>query len=295
MRERFTGKSLVEALQRQELIACDLKTARATAGKCKVIDLKQGTQFIREGAATNDVFLILQGTADIFVKGARVATRSEGQHVGEMAPLLNSRRTASVRATTDIVAAKIAGKQFLELGERFPSIWKGVARALAIRLDQRRNLIREPNIRPQIFIASSTKSKPIADALKKALDDPQWDIEVWDESQIFQASGTIIHTLADKAKNSDFGIIIFGRDDKTESGKQTLDSPRDNAVFEGGLFVGAVGLKRTYFVRPDGDGFKEPTDLQGVVTLRYRLTSRKIEFGQTVAKIRARIIKEKTR
>jgi len=57
-------------------------------------------------------------------------------------------------------------------------------------------------------------------------------------------------------------------------------------VFEGGIFVGAVGLERTYFVLPDGGDFKEPTDLNGVVTLRYKRTPKKI---------RARIEKLMTR
>lgn len=295
MRERFTGKALIEALMRQDLISCDPKAARAIAGKCTVVDIKQGVRFIKEGDSTSDVFLILQGTADISVKGTLVATRNEGQHVGEMASLLNARRTATVTARGNIVAAKIARKQFLALGEKFPNIWRGVARTLAMRLDQRRNLIREPNIRPLIFIASASESKAVADKLKEALTDPRWDIEVWHEPQVFPPSSTILPTLVDKAKKSDFGIAVFGRDDKTNSRKKDFDSPRDNTVLEGGLFVGSVGLERTYFVVPDGKRFKEPTDLKGVVTPRYKRSIRNIDIAHAAKQIRLQIEKLMTR
>lgn len=291
MKERFKGKTLIEALMRQELIACDLRIARRVAAICRVVDIEPGVQFILDGEKTSDVFLILQGTADVFIKGSLVATRTEGQHVGEMASLLNSRRTAGVRARTATVAAKISRSHFLKIAGKFPSIWRGVARTLAIRLDHRRNLIREQNLRPQIFIASATESKAVAKALKTALTDARWDLEVWDEEQVFTPSKVFIEVLEEKAKRSDFGIAVFGRDDKTTKRKKTQDAPRDNTVLEGGMFIGAAGRLRTFFLIPDGKSFQKPTDLDGVVMLEYKKTTRTIDVTAAARKIRGCIEK----
>lgn len=76
MKERFTGKALIDALMRQELVSCDLKAARAIAQKGKVVDIKQGAEFIKEGDSTSEVFLILQGTADVSIKKITIASRS---------------------------------------------------------------------------------------------------------------------------------------------------------------------------------------------------------------------------
>ena len=291
MKERFRGPLLVDAILRQGLVTCDPAAAKRIAKLCKIIEVDAGNQFITEGDETSDVFFILQGTVDIFIKGSLVATRTSGQHVGEMAPLLNSRRTASAVARENTVAAKITGTAFLKLGNEFPGIFREVARVLAIRLDQRRNLIREPNIRPRIFIASSTEAKPVAYLLKSGLTDTRWDVEVWDEAQVFAPSTTFIQTLTGVAQRSDFGVAVFGRDDKTTSRKQRTDSPRDNTVFEGGMFIGAIGLERTYFLTPNSNNFKKLTDLEGVVVLPYKRTKRTIDVHAVINKIRERIEK----
>ncbi|HKX76182.1 MAG TPA: TIR domain-containing protein, partial [Acidimicrobiia bacterium] len=44
-------------------------------------------------------------------------------------------------------------------------------------------------------------------------------------------------------------------------------SPRDNVVFEAGLFGGALGMRRTFILHAEGS--KLPTDLLGLTTIRY--------------------------
>ena len=44
-------------------------------------------------------------------------------------------------------------------------------------------------------------------------------------------------------------------------------SPRDNVVFEAGLFGGALGIRRTFILH--ARGAKLPTDLLGLTTIRY--------------------------
>ena len=44
-------------------------------------------------------------------------------------------------------------------------------------------------------------------------------------------------------------------------------SPRDNVVFEAGLFGGALGIRRTFILH--ADGAKLPSDLLGLTAIRY--------------------------
>jgi predicted nucleotide-binding protein len=44
-------------------------------------------------------------------------------------------------------------------------------------------------------------------------------------------------------------------------------SPRDNVVFEAGLFGGALGIRRTFILHATGS--KLPSDLLGLTSVRY--------------------------
>ena len=44
-------------------------------------------------------------------------------------------------------------------------------------------------------------------------------------------------------------------------------SPRDNVVFEAGLFGGVLGMRRTFILHAHGS--KLPTDLLGLTSVRY--------------------------
>ena len=46
-------------------------------------------------------------------------------------------------------------------------------------------------------------------------------------------------------------------------------SPRDNVVFELGLFMGRLGRRRTILMKPKNTVIKLPSDLVGVTTIDY--------------------------
>ena len=64
-----------------------------------------------------------------------VASRSAGEHVGEMALVdPEAQRSASVTAVTDSVVAGITEPEFSALADRFPRLWRRIALELASRL-----------------------------------------------------------------------------------------------------------------------------------------------------------------
>jgi hypothetical protein len=71
----------------------------------------------------------------------------------------------------------------------------------------------------------------------------------------------------------DFAAFVFAQDDWTTTAPPASPSehgqasPRDNVVFEAGLFGSALGLRRTFILH--ARGAKLPTDLLGLTVVRY--------------------------
>ena len=68
----------------------------------------------------------------------------------------------------------------------------------------------------------------------------------------------------------DFAAFVFAQDDWTSNPRTPATgqaSPRDNVVFEAGLFGGALGMRRTFILHAKGS--KLPTDLLGMTAVRY--------------------------
>jgi hypothetical protein len=66
----------------------------------------------------------------------------------------------------------------------------------------------------------------------------------------------------------DFGFMIFTKDDYTKSRQQIFDTPRDNVIFEFGLFLGRLG-KDNAFIIQDKD-VKLPNDLLGNTLVKFK-------------------------
>jgi len=73
----------------------------------------------------------------------------------------------------------------------------------------------------------------------------------------------------DATSRFDFAILLLTPDDIVQSRSTELASPRDNVIFELGLFMGELGRDRTFILQQPGSGMKIPTDLAGVVTSNY--------------------------
>lgn len=89
-------------------------------------------------------------------------------------------------------------------------------------------------------------------------------------AQVFECSQTTIEDLMRATTHTDFAILVLTADDVTRSRGNSKPCPRDNVVFELGLFMGAIGRPRTYIVAAKGVPLKIPTDLLGVTCLLYQ-------------------------
>jgi predicted nucleotide-binding protein len=270
---RFQGdqgrRRILESLQAQIIVAGDAGIASGIADAATVHELFPEETLIQQGHADNDIFFILSGVFRVLINGREVAIRRTGQHVGEMAIIdPSSRRVASVIASEQGVVAKVGEVAFAHLANKHPRIWRALALELSHRLDERKKFHREPNIKAILFIGSSTEQLPIAEALKNAIPNELAAVTLWSQG-VFGASSFPIDDLEAQIRIADFAVLVAGPDDQVISRGSTSDTPRDNVIFELGLFMGALSRSRTFMLVPKGSTVKIPTDLLGLTCLRF--------------------------
>jgi CRP/FNR family transcriptional regulator, cyclic AMP receptor protein len=273
MFNRFTGPNgerlLVEALQRQVIVQGDLDLAQKLSKIIEIMSCETGHRLITQDGSDNDLYFVLSGRFSIQVNDREVAVRKAEEHVGEMALIdPKAKRSASVVALEDSVVAKISEVKFSELANQYASLWRNIARELGDRLRQRNDLVRMRNKVTKLFIASSTEALPVASEIQAGLKKDPMAVTLWSEG-VFGASDFSLEALERAAEEADFAVLVFSADDKLLSRGQELDAPRDNVVFELGLFIGAIGRKRTFIVLPQNTKIKIPTDLLGMTPITY--------------------------
>jgi predicted nucleotide-binding protein len=107
--------------------------------------------------------------------------------------------------------------------------------------------------------------------------------QLWNKG-IFHLSKTDIEDLMRMATESDFAALLLTPDDMTANRGTKKASPRDNTVFELGLFMGALGRDRAFIVTPKGVDLKLPTDLLGMTHLQYAINNNKT-LGKRMAPV----------
>lgn len=122
----------------------------------------------------------------------------------------------------------------------------------------------------KVFIGSSSEKLDYAEAIASALD-REAECEIWTDA--FDPSFETLAALLNKLLWADFGVFLLSPDDTLRYRGQSLPSPRDNVVFELGLFIGGLGKNRSIAVIDRGiSGVKRPSDLFGFTMLEYDST-----------------------
>lgn len=132
---RGTQNAKIEALRRAPLF--EGLSKRELTELARVTDelaVPVGTVLCKEGGVGGEFFVILDGTADVTRSGKRLATRSAGEFVGEIALLTTSRRTATVTATSPLRCFILTGRDFRRVLDENRSVERKVTQALAERV-----------------------------------------------------------------------------------------------------------------------------------------------------------------
>src|SRR5262245_5126294 len=147
--------------------------------------------------------------------------------------------------------------------------------------------------KPRIFVGSSSEQLKLVQAVTRGLEDVA-HVEPWTTS--FNPGTSTLERLVELTRQVDFAVFAFARDDWTsrqppesaaaDSGQA---SPRDNVIFEAGLFGSALGMRRTFILH--AKGAKLPSDLLGLTCVRYESTT-PAEMRTVVEKLRGAIASE---
>ena len=273
MLKRFTEKNgrdlAVDALRNQPVIGSVSDLAEQVYYSADVLGFCKSSTIIEESAPDNDIYFILSGAVSIRVAGREIAERTAGQTIGEMSVVDPGQpRSASVVAKSEVVTARIPAVEFVALASTEPRLWRNLARVLAGRLRQRNRYVSPINRHPVLFIGCSTESLDIGRSIQSALAYDDIEAKLWTDN-IFAASSFAIESLGRELQKSDFAALVLSPDDIAISRQETVEAPRDNMIFELGLFMGALGRKRTFLVCPRDLDLKIPTDLIGLTPMTY--------------------------
>lgn len=116
-------------------------------------------------------------------------------------------------------------------------------------------------MKPSAFIGSSGLKYDIVEAIAERLSD-EIDTHPWRTA--FPVGKMTLRALVEEAVRVDFGIFVFGADDKLDV---KISVPRDNVIYEAGLFAGVLGTDRSLIVHQKN--VKMPSDLKGMTVAKF--------------------------
>ena len=221
---RFEGEAgqrrLIDLLHEQKMVRGSETLAEELSKLVEVKELKAGEVLIEEGADDTDMYFILDGVFEVFVRGKRIAQRAAGTQVGEMAAAQpGQRRSASVIALGDAVVAKLQEKDLVLIGkrsprtsgDRLPGSWRDACLNANRFIAASREKIR-------VFIISSVEALPIARAVENAFEHDNFHVVLWTHD-VFTVANYPIEDLERELEVADFAIAIAQPDDLVKARK----------------------------------------------------------------------------
>ena len=133
--QALKGAPLFEGLSRKEL--------GLLARVSEDLELPAGEVLCRQGDIGREFFVIVDGETQVTVNGKDVGVRGGGDFIGEIALLEDTRRTATVTATSPLRVFVLTREDFRSLVRENPSVERKVMQALARRVV---DLSRDPTV-----------------------------------------------------------------------------------------------------------------------------------------------------
>jgi len=121
---------------------------------------------------------------------------------------------------------------------------------------------------PEVFVGCSREGEIAAKAIQNNLRDTAL-VTLWTHGFFQQLTRSSLETLLNNAPRFDFAVFLLLPDDITNSRGKEQASPRDNTIFEAGIFLGILGQDRVFFVQARDTELKILSDLSGITTALY--------------------------
>lgn len=121
--------------------------------------------------------------------------------------------------------------------------------------------------RPSVFVGSSGEGRRIAEHVQLLLDD-DCEVEIWSQGT-FGLGESGLASLVGALGRFDFAVLVVTAGDAVSTRGQSHRAPRDNVLFELGLFMGALGPARTFMLTDRSKSPELPSDLAGVARAEF--------------------------
>jgi CRP-like cAMP-binding protein len=129
---------MIPLLQRVGLFSrCTEYELKVVARKSEIREVSTGDAIISRGDESSELFLLLQGTADVVTDGEVHHTFGVGEYFGELAALSPAPRTSDVVATAPTLLAVVEREQVLSLVDSIPGVGRKMLEGLASSLRDR--------------------------------------------------------------------------------------------------------------------------------------------------------------
>ncbi len=122
------------------------------------------------------------------------------------------------------------------------------------------------DLKPKIFIGSSTAGYSIAEKVKSNLSNVG-DCFLWKDANVWEPNRSTFDNLLQIVTYFDFGVFIATADDLTLTNDKIVIEARDNVILELSLFLGALGKDKA-FLLVEND-LKLPSDFNGIYMPRF--------------------------
>lgn len=276
MKNRFDGdfgkQELCREIRKHGLVGGDDELAQALVRVGEVIDFKDKQTILEQGDESTEVYFIVSGEIGVYVNHHFIGTRGPGEVVGEMVAVSpSSCRAATLVALGAVTALVVNAEVFIQLGSGSVEFWRYLAELAGNRLRERAKFHLPANNKPILFIGSSAEGSDIAKEIQAGLDHDDMVVRPWLSRGVFEASSYAVDDLMKQVREADFALFVFGADDATKSRRVKYMSPRDNVVFEMGMFIARLGRSRVFMVQDRTMPIKIPTDLLGMNSLSYEV------------------------
>jgi hypothetical protein len=141
--------------------------------------------------------------------------------------------------------------------------------------------------RPRRFIGSSSEGRDVADRLTDKLYE-HVEVRPW-HAGVFGVGDYTLDRLLEESREVDFAALCLTPDDLVDKRGARGHAPRDNVIFEAGLFMGRLGRERTFLVHRRDAELQLPSDLHGLTAATYPEGDLQVTIGIAATRLKDKI------
>jgi CRP-like cAMP-binding protein len=131
----FNQNTKVDALKKAPLFeGLSKKELTELARQSEDLEVPEGHVLTREGDTGQEFFVLVEGKVEVKAKGKSLGDRGGGDFIGEIALLEDTKRTATVTATTPLRLFVLTRQDFRRLVDQNPDVERKVLQTLARRI-----------------------------------------------------------------------------------------------------------------------------------------------------------------